>query len=79
VRDAAGIRNNRRNPHKYGLIRSIRGHAAQQHGRVARRASTISFGKMHGEIAHRADEPKNLQLQAVTVPHETQLRPKPLR
>ena len=53
-----GARSDRRNPHKYGVVIALHRQAARQHGRVAKRASIISFGKTHGNIARHADERK---------------------
>ena len=63
-----GARSDRESPHKYGVVSSIHRQAARQHGRVARRASIISFGKTRGNIARHADERKVCGRQAHAAP-----------
>src|SRR6266404_1288520 len=43
VKLSYGRRSDRRNPHKYGVVIALHSQAARQHGRVARRASIISW------------------------------------
>jgi hypothetical protein len=52
VREATEARNDRKYPHKYGVVCAIHRQAAQQHDRVAKRASVISLETTHGKIAH---------------------------
>jgi hypothetical protein len=46
-----GARSDRENPHKYGVVIALHRQAARQHGRIAKRASIIWFGKTPGNIA----------------------------
>jgi hypothetical protein len=53
-----GARRDRENPHKYAVVIALHRQAARQHGRIAKRASIIWFGKTPGNIARHADERK---------------------
>jgi hypothetical protein len=73
-----GTRSDQETPHKYGVLIALHRQAARQHGRVAKRASIISFGRTPGDIARHADERKVGGRQAHAARRAKQLLPENL-